>query len=388
MHGRHDLAASSNSQTFQSFFCESRHSQKKCTKCKQTLDLSQFYDHPKKKDGRQSRCKLCHNTTRTDTAPKFFNAMYHGAKHRSKAVHAKRKSGTFDVSTQDLIDLYEKQNGHGYLSGMPMIPKPHCDWQASIERRNPSITYTNDNVRLECLEFNHPRTWTLEKINQIPELISSTIDIDVLSQKCQLAKQKPKICRRKKLTLSTINRSVNNEFYCSRCYLYKHKDLFFKNRVWCKACCKEYETEKNKELRTFAQRCLTTARYRHNHPGKHMTKSEFDIDLNFFLNRITIQRGRGFYSGIPMQYEPNCDWKCSLERLDTKIGYESHNVVLEAWEFNTSNFSLRSKTPDRVQGSAQWNRSKIELFYKTKFGRNILLDMPGDEYHHWKHCGA
>ena len=34
---------------------------KTCTKCKQTKELTEFYKHPRGRNGLQSRCKVCHN---------------------------------------------------------------------------------------------------------------------------------------------------------------------------------------------------------------------------------------------------------------------------------------------------------------------------------------
>ena len=56
------------------------------------------------------------------------------------------------------------------------------------------------------------------------------------------------------------------------------------------------------------------------------------------------QKGKGFYSDIPLNLRPLSDWQASLERLDRGLDYIDGNVVLEACEFNSG---------------CQWNAEKI-----------------------------
>ena len=69
-----------------------------------------------------------------------------------------------------------------------------------------------------------------------------------------------------------------------------------------------------------------------------------------------------------MVHQPNSDWKCSLERLDTKIGYLAGNVALVCHEFN---------------GPSQWNKNMIvnlpDLIYQdvnyNELHRNVSMSI-------------
>lgn len=57
------------------------------------------------------------------------------------------------------------------------------------------------------------------------------------------------------------------------------------------------------------------------------------------------QRGRCFYSGLPMVVRRGVFWKASPERLDTTKGYVDGNVVLVCLEFN----GVRQMSAQRVE---------------------------------------
>ena len=172
-------------------------------------------------------------------------------------------------------------------------------------------------------------------MNEIPGLVASPVDEISLFETCCDAKQPP---TRKFIKSSTprfvCDASGDTLQRCSNCWQYKHTSSFYKNQGWCKSCQQDTSNHvtlsKSCSLRLFGQKSIGTARAHQ----KRLNNSTltFDIDLDFFINRIELQGGRGFYSGIPMEFKPNCNWKCSLERLNNQIGYTRENVVLETWE--------------------------------------------------------
>ena len=256
----------------------------------------------------------------------------------------------------------------------------HSDWQATLERIDPTRTYTKDNIALECLEFNHARTWTIAKMNTIPQLVSSVIDIEALMRECNNAKQKKISKPRPRASLKKrINQFGTADFWCARCEAFKNESIFSTNHVYCAECALEYQQERGNTLRGFVQKCIGRAQSNQKQRQK-LIDNSFTIDFDFMIDQILKQKGRGFYSGIPMNYKQNSDWQCSLERIDNNIGYTHDNVVLEAYEFNTPDFSPSAVS--KVHGSGQWSRRKIETFYCTAFGKYILADMDG--YDHWK----
>jgi len=72
---------------------------------------------------------------------------------------------------------------------------------------------------------------------------------------------------------------------------------------------------------------------------------------------VKTQRGKCYYSDIPMNFTPNTPWQCSLERLNNDLGYIESNVVLICLEFNTST-------------TVQWNREKFAEFLAYVETRN------------------
>ena len=83
--------------------------------------------------------------------------------------------------------------------------------------------------------------------------------------------------------------------------------------------------------------------------GRRETLSEDDV-----LDMILQQGGRCHYSGVPLEFlKPHTDWRWSMERLDSTLGYTLENTVLVADEFNTFSFNR----------GAQWSRAKAELFW-------------------------
>lgn len=55
----------------------------------------------------------------------------------------------------------------------------------------------------------------------------------------------------------------------------------------------------------------------------------------------------GYYSSAPLVFEPNAQWKASLERLDENQSYTPSNTVIICHELNT--------------GKTQWSREKVEF---------------------------
>ena len=96
-------------------------SQKTCCSCRNTLHISNFYKDTRAKHQLRSRCKACEYQNRRASRSCFFRNMYHRAKYRFKNNHITSKIGSFDISVQDIMELYEKQHYKGYLSGIQMI---------------------------------------------------------------------------------------------------------------------------------------------------------------------------------------------------------------------------------------------------------------------------
>lgn len=102
------------------------------------------------------------NKKQVSTLPGYMKRAALYAHHRSK-----KKNIVFDISAQDLVDIFNEQNGLCAISGMPL------DWQTfgkgrspltcSIDRINPKVGYIRSNLRLVCMQINTMKTDLTDK---------------------------------------------------------------------------------------------------------------------------------------------------------------------------------------------------------------------------------
>lgn len=71
------------------------------------------------------------------------------------------KGRAASLTTQELLDLHEKQNGRCALTGVPMtctlVRGSPCFTNASLDRIEPGGSYNKDNIRLVCVGINRFR---------------------------------------------------------------------------------------------------------------------------------------------------------------------------------------------------------------------------------------
>lgn len=171
---------------------------RKCYKCKEIKELSEFYKDCTDKLGYAKACKICSRKLTDDyqkNHPDYFKLK--GKEHYKKEDNPKkyqkyrlkyldyvdnclrsvrgRLSSTLDAArtravkktyeynlTLDwLVNMYEKQDGKCILTGMPFVLDRNEDgnryqrpYAPSIDRIDPSKGYTKDNVRLVCVIVN------------------------------------------------------------------------------------------------------------------------------------------------------------------------------------------------------------------------------------------
>lgn len=91
---------------------------------------------------------------------KWYTTLLHHSKERSKT-----KNLEFDLTSQDIIDLYDKQNGKCYWLGIDMSKDNsyYTPNQPSIDRLDNSKGYTKDNIVLACTFANLGRKTTKEE---------------------------------------------------------------------------------------------------------------------------------------------------------------------------------------------------------------------------------
>ena len=230
-----------------------------------------------------------------------------------------RKHMSFALGIEDVFDMLLAQRGRCAYSALPMeILLPHSHWRMSLERKNNLQGYTVQNSALVCLEFNSSAQWSAEKVELVGRAASMRVDLQLLSRDLREAAQP--IATWQEVAAPTK----------------------FERQMWCR------------NLRRRAMKMASSAKSRSTYKGL-----PCEVTFKDILDMLWLQRGRCFYSGIPLQYKTyHADWAMSLERLNNKRGYVRDNSVLIAAEFNTTDHSNRQIVGE-VRGSGQWSLAKV-----------------------------
>jgi len=175
--------------------------EKRCWKCKQTKDISEFYKDSYAKDKHQAACKICtqeytrqyqltHPTYFTEKGKLRYQTI---GKHENKERYAKdrekykryrREYGRslvgklkgllnsargrakkhqliFDLDIDWLMEQHKKQDGKCSLTGIPFkfdfnydLSRHFIPDSPSLDRINPVAGYTKENTRLVCTAIN------------------------------------------------------------------------------------------------------------------------------------------------------------------------------------------------------------------------------------------
>lgn len=331
---------------------------KKCSKCKEEKDIEYFHKRTQSKDGYRNVCKLCmpkyeydkpindgpkkcitckvikpfeefykthklickdcqykrqfkYKTTLNGSLTGLLNA----AKNRSKIL--KNERAEFDLTLDDLKDIYERQNGLCYYSTIQM--KFEGEFKMSLERLDNDMGYIKTNVVLCCTEFNCASKWSFDKILEMLEFLDLNIKENYID-------------------FGDVHSNSKKKYYESpRCKL----------KTLCTSA--KHRVAKKEKI------------------GRHL---EYDIDFEFLVELYNKQKGLCAYSGMPMQFGnyKTTDWVISLERIDVTIGYVKDNVCFICIEFNSTDHSIRIK--NKSDTSTGWSKEKFEYFVKT-FRENI-----------------
>lgn len=327
----------------------------KCTKCKESKNIKEFYND-KTKRGHTTYCKNCQNLTNlknVNTLHGFLNKLLITSRSTAKkrCNNGRTTAGIHTITFNNILDLWNCQQGLCYYSGMSLNHIVHSDWNVSLERIDPTQGYTIDNIVLVAQEFNSASQWSLSKIKNIRNLL--------ITQPLVLEdfKQKPKKGKCYRNPLPKIINGVIHK-WCGKCQSFK----IFKHS-YCNECISKISRGRLSTIRESLKRLLY-----HTNRGKY--KSFLTYDDMVYLYKT--QNGKCAYSGIPFRLptQTNSDWKMSLERIDTTKDYTKENVALICHEFNTSN-KTKIKTQYSKNGHAGWTRDKFLLCYDTIYNKNL-----------------
>lgn len=105
-----------------------------CRKCKVSKNVKKFYSDRTSQDGLQSYCKDCQTemtNSWTDTLDGYISRLY---------SEVKRKQGCENVSKDDLIRLYQQQDGKCAITGHKLThnSQRNSDWNIAVNKDNGS----------------------------------------------------------------------------------------------------------------------------------------------------------------------------------------------------------------------------------------------------------
>jgi hypothetical protein len=137
---------------------------KKCFKCKLFKPTDTFSKNRNSTDGFSKLCKECYSNY--DCVKNGYNKKssnlktnlkeYLKYKHNYFKYKSKMKNIDFDLESNTLYELYETQNGKCYYTGIDIIHNLGCSNynSISVERLEPSMGYTKDNIVLAAFNIN------------------------------------------------------------------------------------------------------------------------------------------------------------------------------------------------------------------------------------------
>jgi hypothetical protein len=350
---------------------------KECRTCNIVKSANEFYTNNTVKSIDESNdefYKTCKNTRNNciscerikcrdnkNTQKGYFVNILSVAKKSAykKGEKNRLEAGIFDLTIEDIRNLWNKQKGLCYYSNIPMITRTCCDWKMSIQRLDDTKGYIPDNIVLSCLEFNNSTKWTPDKIDVLFKSYNTTS----VNFEFKHPKKKPE-----KIILNTIDGIEYHK--CTDCGIFKEKHSYIKNDRACAICRTKrrnlYTSTPKGHMQKLVRGARKSTKKRKNKKTTKKRDSDLDIDFDYLVNLYHKQDGRCAYSNIPLNfgsYKDN-DWILSLERINPLKGYTKDNVCLIALEFNTSDYTCMSAN-ETVEGSSAWSKEKFEYFKKV-----------------------
>ena len=378
---------------------------KECHECKKILDIEKFrlIRYSNDKYCSINICNICEKIKSHEygnTFKGFIIQLLGNAKlaaRRRKSI-GRKDAGIFSLTYDQIVHLYNQQNGLCYYSNIKMNMQPCSNWKCSIERLDDNKGYTIDNIALVCLEFNNKLKWTKDKMQDLIIKIMKQHDYKKLVEEINTNLSVKSIRSKKE---ERVYKTINNikHWQCADCKKYFTMDKFRKNIKRCVPCQRIIKKRYLGTITGHLKGLLSHAKHhtidrkntisRNSNPN---LKDEFNLTFGDALDILKRQRGLCYYSGIKMNYGSILDknWVASLERIDaTKgynpkgaiqgstapAGYTKDNVCFICYEFNTTDNTANFRYSKDKIGSGNWSQNKflyfLENLLKTK-NKNIV----------------
>lgn len=130
-----------------------------CHICGEYKDPSEFQNHTyySYRDNKDKRCRKCKQVQMKEARDKYSEdtKLYKVLQERWLAARdrASNKGIPFTITKEDLLELWEQQNGLCNISKIPMtyeLDNGRVFTNVSVDQKNPGQGYTKENVQLVC----------------------------------------------------------------------------------------------------------------------------------------------------------------------------------------------------------------------------------------------
>lgn len=340
---------------------------KPCGKCRKILPWDNFYTKTGRIFNLSHICKKCDSAIRPPekkTLKRFFQRIRVSSERHSKERYdsGRLEAGTCSITTENLFELWNKQKGLCFYSGIPMNYVPNTNWKISIERLNDNKGYHIDNIVLVCLEFNNSTKWTTEKFIKLLNTTYDNINAKKIIEEATIKTNKN--LNTKHMNICDRTKIIDNitTYFCKRCNKFKEAFFFYEMITrGCKKCSIEY-TKDFRNLPRGRFKSLLNHAYKNTKTRENIKNRKHDnfcdLTIEDIHDTFIEQSGRCFYSNKKLEFSSG-DFLISLERINVRKGYTKSNIALICFEFNAMDHSGRSIEP--IDG-AGWTKDKYKYF--------------------------
>jgi hypothetical protein len=332
---------------------------KVCTRCDVDRPIKEYYRDTSHEDGYGSHCKSCKAVTFAAyyaTKRACLVGLIANARQHAKDV-ADGRNISVNITIDELQSMDAEQGSLCAISGKPLVFARLSNWQASLDRIDDNGDYEKLNCRLVALEFNMNLKWTSALLRRVRDNRAATVHPQFDEIVNDLKTNHRSMSNRGESYYEWKVEIIENKsvIFCHKCDAYKPVDDFLDTCIaeGCSDCRPKRRSAYKATWHGALRRLVDAAKYstaRRNARGRNL---ECNIKYNHLVNMFEAQQGLCKYSNVPLSNEG--DFKVSLERQNTGIGYNTVNACLIARCFQSIDRSLGREGVE----SAGWNVEKV-----------------------------
>lgn len=326
-----------------------------CNKCEKNKNLLQFSKCSGTKDGHRHICKECssnseqerYNTLRGRLTTLVYNAQKYADYHAKRGLVEENK---FDITLEDVMDIWEKQKGICYYDNIPMqfeVNDENYEYQASIDKIDHKIGFIKNNIILCRIGSKKRKIGNIRMTNGDND--EKKEDKCVNCNNSYVKNGDSDKCKKCVIHIKRMN-SENVEKECIKCNSKKMGSEFGLSETSvdgrenvCKPCksAKAIENRKTSLPSKFHQLINSAKKAaKENKEKGREEQAKFDLTLESIEKKWDDQEGKCFRSNEMMTLEgDNC---VSFQRKDEMAGYTNDNIVLVCVKEHSNAFKKRA----------------------------------------------